>query len=211
MLLGFLLSNIQHFSYIGIAVSIGLTSLGAPFPEEAVLLLTGYFVFKGVIFLGWAILAALIGVLIGDYLAYYIGFRKGMDFFKFWGKKFKIIGRNLNKVLYFFDKHHSKSIFFGRFLMGIRFLVPFIAGSLKVPAKKFFIYNFLGAVIWVPFVIILGSNLGAVLDIAKESRKIKEYVYLILIFVLVIYKVISWLRAKYANHKEEADFLIDLK
>lgn len=208
MILEFLSSNIEHFSYLGIAVLIGLTSIGAPFPEEAVLLLAGYFVFIGIVKLKYTILFALIGVLIGDNIAYYIGFKKGADFFKLLGRRFKIIGRNINRVLRFFHEHHNKSIFFGRFLMGIRFLVPFMAGSLKIPPRKFFFYNFLGAIIWIPLVIIIGYRLGALLDIGAESKKLKQTVYLVLVLILILYKITVWLRTKYyesfkAKNKEE--------
>lgn len=200
MLIDFLISNITHFSYLGIAILIGLTSIGAPFPEEAVLLLAGYFVSINLIKLDNAVLAALIGVIIGDNIAYYIGFKKGADFFKLLGSRFKILGRNINKIFNFFHKYHNMSIFLGRFLIGIRFLIPFIAGSLKVEPKKFFIYNFLGAVIWIPFVILLGYKLGSVLNVGYESKKIKYYVYVSLVLFFITYKLISWLKIKYNEY-----------
>lgn len=200
MIIDFLSSNIAQFSYLGIAILIGLTSVGAPFPEEAVLLLAGYFVFGGLIKFKYAFLAALVGVIIGDNIAYYIGLKKGTDFFKLLGAKFKILDRNIKRVLYFFHKYHNMGIFLGRFLIGIRFLIPFIAGSLKVPPKKFFIYNFLGAVIWIPFVIFLGYQLGSAFDVDIESKKLKYYVYAGLILFFIIYKLISWLKIKYNEY-----------
>lgn len=199
MITNFLISNIEHFSYLGIAILIGLTSIGAPFPEEAVLLLAGYFVSIDLVKFKYAILAALIGVIIGDNIAYYIGLKKGADFFKLIGGRFKILGGNIERVLNFFHKYHNMSIFLGRFLIGIRFLVPFIAGSLKISSKKFFIYNFLGAVIWIPFVIFLGYRLSSAFDVDLEAQKLKYYVYIALILFFAVYKLLRWLRVKYAN------------
>ncbi|MDR0299439.1 MAG: VTT domain-containing protein [Streptococcaceae bacterium] len=56
----------------------------------------------------------------------------------------------------FFEKWGTWAIFLGRFMPIIRTVVPFVAGTGKMPHKKFVLFNFLGGFAWV--IVALGAG-----------------------------------------------------
>jgi membrane protein DedA with SNARE-associated domain len=156
----FVLNYITHFTYIAIFVFLMLTVFGFPFPEDAVLLLSGVVASQGVTKVMPTFYVAYSGVLVGDLILYYIGRRYGM----------KIIGhRTFGKVLTkerlarigkWFHKWGSSLIFFGRHLVGVRAQVFLCAGVFRLKARKVIIYDSLSALIGVPLMILLGYFCG---------------------------------------------------
>ena len=55
-------------------------------------------------------------------------------------------------------EHIGKTTFILRFVVGLRFLSPFLAGSMKIKWKKFQFYNMLAAIVYVPIVVFLGYH-----------------------------------------------------
>lgn len=180
----FLSANIEQFSYVGIFGLLFLSSVGLPAPEEMILILTGYLVSTGFVNIWGAILVALCGVFLGDNLAYHIGFKKGEGFLRELVRRFKISSRQFSRAKSFLDCHCAKAIFFSRFLLGMRFLMPYMAGAFKLPRVKFTIGAGLAALIWVPGVIVLSFYFSQALDLVEIFKDIKHWIFITIIFTI---------------------------
>ncbi len=183
-MLNFLSANIEQFSYAGIFGLLFLSSVGLPAPEEAILILAGYLVSTGLVNIWGAMLVAFFGVFLGDNLAYHIGFKKGEGFLRELVKRFKISPRQFSRAKSFLDCHCAKAIFLSRFLLGARFLMPYMAGAFRLPRAKFTTGAGLAALIWVPGVIILSFYLSQALDLVEIFKDIKHWIFVGLIFVI---------------------------
>ena len=75
----------------------------------------------------------------------------------------------------------GKALILSRYVPFIRTLINPLAGIVHVPARKFFIYNCIGAVIWTESVIGLGIFLGE-----KISGSVDKYLLPIILVIIVV-------------------------
>jgi len=147
-----LLPTVQHFQMLGYwmallaalletAIGIGLILPGSTF-----ILLLGALAAQGAFDFGDLVWFAVAGAVIGDNLNYYLGAKFGARWIKE-GVWFLKPG-HLAKAHVFFDTHGAKSVFLGRFIPSVKEVVPFIAGSVGMRQRTFFVWNVLGAIGW---------------------------------------------------------------
>jgi len=183
-MLDFISANMEQFSYAGIFGLLFFSSVGLPAPEEVILIIAGYLVSAGLVNIWGAMIAAFFGVFLGDNLAYHIGFKKGEGFLRGLVGRFKISSRQFSRAKSFLDCHCTKAIFLSRFLLGVRFLMPYMAGAFKLPRAKFTTGAGLAALIWVPGVIVLSFYFSQALDLVVIFKNIKHWIFIGLIFVI---------------------------
>lgn len=80
----------------------------------------------------------------------------------------------------FYLKHGNKALVLSRFLPVVRTFAPIVAGIVKLDYRRFFIYNIVGAFLWVNLLVLAGYYLG------KYVPHSKEYLEYIVIFLIVI-------------------------
>ncbi|WP_270233151.1 VTT domain-containing protein [Lactococcus garvieae] len=97
----------------------------------------------------------------------------------------------------FFAKWGSWAIFLGRFMPIIRTVVPFTAGTSRMPHKKFVLYNFLGGFAWVIVALGAGFLFGQVPFIKKNF----ELVMLAIVAVSLLPAVIGVAKRYFAGRK----------
>ena len=71
-----------------------------------------------------------------------------------------ITATRLQRVRQFFCDHGSKTIFIARFISGFRVAAFFAAGTMGVKMGKFLLLDFLGTLILLPLLILLGYYFG---------------------------------------------------
>jgi len=64
----------------------------------------------------------------------------------------------------FFRKHGGKAIFLGRFVIGVRVVVAWVAGINALPWRTFFVWNLLGGIFWAATVGLLSYWFGTVIE-----------------------------------------------
>jgi membrane-associated protein len=74
-------------------------------------------------------------------------------------------GRILKKKYFdqtdaFFDKHGNKALVIGRFVPFVRTFITVVAGVTRMDRRRFFLWSFVGAVLWVGSILLLGYTLG---------------------------------------------------
>ena len=97
----------------------------------------------------------------GNTVNYLIGFRVGPAIFH--SEKSRFLRRDyLDRAHAFYEKYGGITVIGGRFMPIIRTFVPFVAGSAKMNALKFYIYNLIGCFAWVSLFLAAGWFFGQV-------------------------------------------------
>lgn len=196
----FFANYIAHFSYFGIFLSVSLAGYIIPLPEEVMLLLAGYIAGFG-FNLYAVVLAAILGVLTGDSVLFWLSRYEGSKLVE--KLKRRVDKHELNKYRNLMKEHIGKTIFILRFVVGLRFLSPFLAGSMKIKWKKFLFYNTLAAIVYVPIVVFLGYHFHNQLVALVTSFEIARHI-IFLLFLAVIGILISvFLKKKFYTHGQK--------
>jgi membrane protein DedA with SNARE-associated domain len=129
-------------------VSIGecVFLLGLFVPSTPVLLLAGSLMAVGKLQFWPIYLAAVLGAVIGDTISYWIGRLLEHRLKEIW--PFRNYRDQIANGEVFFKRHGGKSIFIGRFIPGVKAVVPGIAGMLGMEWPRFFLINVVSAFVW---------------------------------------------------------------
>jgi membrane protein DedA with SNARE-associated domain len=191
----FILNYINEIGYFGIFLFLLLCGLGLPFPEDLILIISGYLVYLGRFRLAPTILICLLGVLIGDLLIFRLGHKWRNSNHKIL-KKF-ITESRLNRAHAYFDKYGGKTIFILRFLPGVRAAGFLTAGLVKMKLSKFLGLDFLASLISVPtityFAYYFGWEIDYVLNFIKKTR---IGIFCVIGLVVAIYTIKHFLKNK---------------
>lgn len=136
--------------------------IGFFLPGDTLLFAAGFFAADGQLHLGVTVLALFIAAVTGNMLGYEIGRRGGPRTFNKPGSIF-FHQENVDKAQAFFAKHGGKTIILARFVPIVRTMIALIAGVGHMPYGRFMLYNVLGAILWVPSLVLIGYWAGRVL------------------------------------------------
>jgi membrane protein DedA with SNARE-associated domain len=146
-----------RYGYWTVAVMLLLENAGVPVPGETVLLLAGLLTFSQHHFrLSWVIAVGVAAATFGDNLGYAIGCYGGRPLLNKYRQLFHISPAQIAQGERLFEKHGAVTVFFARFIFGMRIITGPLAGVLRMHWKKFAVFNFLGAVAWVTAVACAG-------------------------------------------------------
>ena len=182
---------LERQSYFGVFFLLFLGAFGPSPPEEVVLLIAGFLVFRGVARFPLMIGAELGGILISDLILYGFGrfFGRTLDSHRFLKKIFppKQVGRIREK----FHRYRYRFIFLARYLYGLRPVVFFTAGASRMKLLPFALCD-LGAslvncLVWTALGLLFGSRIE---DAIRFSRK-WEGILLGLAVALILYFVVE--------------------
>ncbi|MEK7149138.1 MAG: DedA family protein [Patescibacteria group bacterium] len=157
-------------------------------PEEILLFSAGYLVFLGIGSFWGVFFTSILGIIGGDILGYLIGYKKGEGFLELVAKRGRYWRRLLRAGKRFFNEYDERAVLFGRFFIGARFAVPFLAGALKMPWKKFIQYDIVGALVWVTATVGGGTFLSYSLDQAEIFNE-KYLLYIAIVAFIIFYSV----------------------
>ncbi len=146
----------------------------------------------GKLAIGITIPLMILAALLGDNVNYFVG-KKFSDFIKSKEKILFLKREYITQTEEFYLKHGGKAVILARFMPIIRTIAPFVAGAGSMKYPKYILYCFLGAVLWVSSITLLGYFLGT-----NEWVKANfEKVVLGIVFVSVAPMIVGILRAKF--------------
>ncbi len=169
---------------------------GSLIEGPTVMILTGFFLRLGYFHFILAYILLLTGDLFGDYIWY------GIGYFGLHRTTYKIGGffgfseKNIESIRNRFRKHEGKILFGSKLTAGFGFAVPIMmaAGMSRVPPKKFWLFTFLGGLIWSGSLISIGFFFGNVyLQIEKGFRAI------FLVTALALFLTFSFIISRYVK------------
>ncbi|MGZ3526288.1 MAG: DedA family protein [Vulcanimicrobiaceae bacterium] len=156
---------IDHVGYLGLFIALALGNVGAPVGAEVLVPAAGALVATGHLSSLWlAITAAVAGELVGQSAAYAIGYYGGRPFVERFGKYVHFHHAELERVEGFFARFGSFAIFICRFVPVIRGIVGIPAGIAEMPLVPFYLWTFLGSLVFCGGLMLLGHSLGSHID-----------------------------------------------
>jgi len=157
----FFLNLIDHAGYAGLFVVMTLANIGAPVGSEVVLPAAGALVATGHLSNVWvAIAVAVSAELFGQTIGYAVGRFGGRPFLDRYGKYVRFHHREMERVENFFKRYGKFSIFICRFIPVIRGIVGIPAGIAEMPLGAFYLWTFLGSLIFCGGLVFAGNALG---------------------------------------------------
>ncbi|GIV30007.1 MAG: alkaline phosphatase [Bacteroidia bacterium] len=101
----------------------------------------------------------------------------------------------------FYDKYGALTLILGRFLPIVRTFAPILAGVINVPRRLFFIYNVVGAVLWIVSLGSIAYFLGTYY--AEWIEKNVKYIFIGLIVLTALPVITTGIRQKVNRTKDK--------
>lgn len=132
---------IEHYGYLAVFA-------GAFLEGESILVLAGFAAHQGYLDLRVVLLLAFAAGTLGDQAFFWLG--------RAWGpplvQRLDALARAARRVAPLLRRHDALLIFGIRFMYGLRIAGPIVMGALGVMARRFAIFNVLGAAVWAPLI-----------------------------------------------------------
>jgi len=146
----------EHFlvtwGYLALFVATFLSSLGIPVGSEVAIayggaLASGQLITDGThdhLQLGWVIVVAILGELLGSAAGYAIGYFGGRPLVDRYGKYILVTHKDLDRAEAWFDGKGESVALFGRLIPLVRSFVSLAAGLAEMARGKFAIFTVIG-------------------------------------------------------------------
>lgn len=178
---------IDHYGYLGLFVGLALGNIGLPIGTEILLPLAGALTVTGHLSNLWlTIVVAVAGELGGGTVGYAIGRFGGVPLIERYGKYIHFTHARLMQVHAFFERWGTFAIFVCRFLPFLRGVAAIPAGVAEMNLALFYLWTFLGSLIFCTFLILLGGALGAHIDAVLPLLRRGGYIVLGVAVVAVV-------------------------
>ena len=152
---------VVHYGYWAVGGALLLENAGVPLPGETILLMASFLAYsEHDLRLPWIIVVATIAATAGDNLGFALGHYGGRPLLARYQAFFRIKDATVARGESLFEKYGSLTIFFARFVFGMRIIAGPLAGVLRMHWRRFAIFNFLGAGLWVTVISVAGYLFG---------------------------------------------------
>ena len=177
------------YGYWTIAIALLLENAGIPVPGETILLFASFLAYsERELHLPIIIVVAVVACTIGDNLGYAIGRRGGRPLLTRYQNIFRIREKTIARAERIFGRYGAVTIFFARFIFGLRIIAGPLAGVLQMEWKRFVLFNFLGALVWVTVISLVGYFFGSqwemLLHVVGRVKVVVAIVLLIAVLAL---------------------------
>jgi membrane-associated protein len=178
----------SRYGYWTVGVVLLLENAGIPVPGETVLLVAGFLSYsQHELRLPYIILMGVCAATLGDNLGYTIGYYGGRPLLERYKRFFHVSTQHIERGERLFQQHGTVTVFFARFVFGMRIITGPLAGVLRMDWKKFALFNFLGAVLWVSVIASVGYLFGQHWERLLRFVKVADAVIAIIVAVVVFF------------------------
>ena len=190
------LSFIASWGYVAVAVLMAAENACIPIPSELILGFAGYLIFAEHMSFEGALLAGMVGGLLGSLFAYEVGARGGRPFVDKYGKYFLIKQSHVNVAQEWFDRYGLKAVFFSRMLPVVRTFISLPAGFARVDSKRFFLYTIAGSLPWTAAILYAGMVLGESWTDLMEYGHEASMIFVVVAVIVIAVLYLRWRRKK---------------
>jgi len=194
-----LLAWLAQYGYGAIFALLMLGIVGLPIPDETLLTLTGYLVFRGTFLTLPSYLSAFLGTVCGITLSYGIGKLGGVRFLRRYGDRFHLTRDRINRANRWFHRRGRWTLTVGYFVPGVRHVIAIVAGTSGVELKYFAIYAYSGAAVWTAVFLCAGIALGEGWEKFPSMMRTAAVIAVgvaVLLFLLYVFVWKRWHRSK---------------
>jgi membrane protein DedA with SNARE-associated domain len=146
---------VSQYGYPAISLILIGGIVGIPVPDQLLLVLSGYLVLTHSLSLIPTLIAAVLGSVVGITLSYAIGRCSGSYL-----SKVRFAAGRLENARGWFERFGGWTLVFGYFIPGIRNLIGFTSGMMRLKVRYFAPYAYAGAVLSSVTCILAGYFLG---------------------------------------------------
>ena len=190
-ILDLLRNAVVHYGYWAVGLALLAENAGVPVPGETILLMASFLAYsEHDLSLSWIIAVATIAATMGDNLGFALGFYGGRRLLARYQAVFRIQQSTLERGERLFAKYGAATIFVARFVFGMRIIAGPMAGVLRMPWRKFLIFNFLGAALWVTVISSAGYLFGQHWE--RLERDLKRFDLVAAVIVLAAAAFLWW-------------------
>lgn len=183
-----------QFGYLGIVLLLVLGGLGLPVPEEAPVILAAILSKRGIMFTPLAFGACVVGVLLGDFVVYFLGYFYGERVMNLsLARKFLTVERETQMKGYF-HRHGIKILILGRFAVGFRTAAYLTAGILRIPPLKLLLTDLIAVALSTPLMFGLGYVFAH--QIERGIHEAQRFLTVIIVGGCVIFALMRWRKGR---------------
>ncbi len=178
-----------------------LCGFGNPIPEDLIMITGGYLVYSGLMHPIVALAVSYLGVVAGDLLLYYFGYKYGQKLIEHrWLIKL-VPPRRVAMIRRHFKHWGHWTIFFARFLPGLRSPTFLLSGVMHVRFRVFATFDGLGTCVSVPLFVGLGYFFGNHIEVLKRNiHEVRSILIVAAIAIVIAYLIYLW----YSSEHDEA-------
>jgi membrane protein DedA with SNARE-associated domain len=194
---------VLHYGYWAVGAFLLIENLGIPVPGETILLLASFLAYsEHELQLFWIVVVAILVTTVGGSLGFAVGWHGGRPLLDRYLATFRIRQTTVAQGEILFQRYGAPTIFVARFVFGMRIIAGPLAGALRMPWRKFLIYNFLGAGVWVCAVASVGYLFGR--HWARLERDLQRF-DLVLAIIAAVVLVYWWRLLRNRNGRASAE------
>jgi len=203
-----IIQYVTHYGYLAIFILVFLQEIGLPnpFPNELLLMFSGYLSFKGLLFLPFAIATAFLADFLGTNLLYFIFYTTGTFILKRKPKWFplseSVTGRLTKKI----SNGGQLSIFIFRLTPFTRGYASLITGLLQVKPKIFLPIAIFSAITWPSVYVVIGNLIGPSWDgYAIHTGSLKNVLLVVIAMAICIILFVNYRNSRRKVNRCDSD------
>jgi membrane protein DedA with SNARE-associated domain len=182
---------VVHYGYWAVAGALLLENAGVPLPGETILLMASFLAYsEHDLRLPWIIVVATIAATAGDNLGFALGHYGGRPLLARYQAFFRIKDATVARGESLFEKYGSLTVFFARFVFGMRIIAGPLAGVLRMHWRRFAIFNLLGAGLWVTVISVAGYLFGQ--HWGRLERVVQRFDVAVAVVALLVVAGLWW-------------------
>ncbi|GBD96417.1 MAG TPA: DedA family protein [Nitrospirae bacterium] len=176
--------------------------IGSFFEGPVVMIAAGFLFKLGYFKLIPVFLLLLSGDLAADFSWYGVGYFGTYRLVRKYGRFFNITDQTIEKVRVMFREHEEKILIISKITMGFGFALAILitAGMVRVPLKKYGIYNFTGGLIWTAFMMAAGYFFGNIYLLVDEGLRIGFLIIAAIMILLAFYGFSRFMRTRLSGN-----------
>jgi membrane protein DedA with SNARE-associated domain len=175
--------------------------VGFVIPGETAAVLGGVDASRGHVYLPLMIVVVVVAAVVGDSVGYEIGRQVGPRILRL-----RILDRHrrrLDDAQEFLARRGGSAVFLGRFVAFFRAVMPALAGTARMPYRKFLAYNAAGGIVWGTGFVLLGYIAGN--SYARVEKAVGRGAALAVLALVLVGLLIWRIRKHQAERRAETE------
>jgi membrane-associated protein len=149
--------GLTHWGYWAIVCGLLGENAGLPLPGETILMFASFMAHKvSSLQLPWVIVVGVAAAVSGDNLGFFLGRKLGKRLIDWMKAIFRLDDVDIGAAKEQVRRHGAATVFWARYVFGLRTIAGPLAGVLGMEWKKFFLWNAIGAATWVTGMALVG-------------------------------------------------------